>query len=149
MADDEGLKNCAIGIKKFVSLAEQKKVTVCMELLNSKHMHDDYMCDHSDWGVELCKKVGSENFKLLYDIFHMQQMEGDIINTINKNHEYFAHYHTGGVPRRDDIDENQELNYAPIMRAIAESKFQGVVAHEFKALHGYDSLAAAAKLCDV
>jgi hydroxypyruvate isomerase len=149
MADDEGMKNCEAGIKKFIGFAEEKKITVCMELLNSKHMHKDYMCDKSDWGVELCNKVGSENFKLLYDIFHMQQMEGDIIDTIRKNGKYFAHYHTGGVPGRGDIDDTQELNYAPIMRAIAESGFKGYVAHEFRPSRGYDSLAAAAKLCDV
>src|SRR5204863_2576884 len=105
MADDEGLENCAIGLKRVVGLAEEKKVTICMEGLNSKVDHKDYMYDYTKWGVELCKKVGSPNFKLLYDIYHMQIMEGDVIRTITDNKDYIAHFHTGGVPGRHEIDE--------------------------------------------
>jgi hydroxypyruvate isomerase len=104
MGDEEGLKNCAIGLKRVVGLAEKRNVTICMELLNSKVNHHDYMCDHTAWGVELCRQVGSDRFKLLYDIYHMQIMEGDVIRTIQDNHEYIAHYHTGGVPGRHEID---------------------------------------------
>ena len=102
-----------------------------MELLNSKVDHHDYMCDHSPWGVELVKRVGSDNFKLLYDIYHMQIMEGDVIRTIENDHAYFGHYHTGGNPGRHELDETQELNYKAIARAIADIGFQGYIAHEF------------------
>ncbi len=119
MSDDEGLANCAAGLKRVVGLAEQKNVTICMELLNSKVDHKDYMCDHTPWGVELVKQVGSPRFKLLYDIYHMQIMEGDVIRTIQENNEYIGHYHTGGNPGRHEIDETQELNYPAIVRAIS------------------------------
>jgi hydroxypyruvate isomerase len=149
MDDEEGLKNCAEGLKQVVGYAEEKKVTICMELLNSKQ-HKDYMCDHTAWGVKLCKAVGSERFKLLYDIYHMQMMEGDVIDTIRKNKEYIGHYHTAGVPGRHELDENQELQYPAIMRAIAESGFTGVVAQEFIPTRGaYASLEQAVKVCDV
>jgi len=131
MSDEQGLQNCAAGLKKLVSIAEKYKVTLVMELLNSKIDHKDYMCDHTAWGVELCKMVGSENFKLLYDIYHMQIMEGDVIRTIRENHMYFAHYHTAGVPGRNEIDHTQELNYPAIIRAIAETGYQGFVGQEF------------------
>ena len=131
MDDETGLKNCAEGLKKIMALAEKRGVIICMELLNSRVNHADYMCDHSDWGIALCKAVGSANFKLLYDIYHMQIMEGDVIARIKAGHEYFAHYHTGGVPGRHEIDETQELNYAPVMRAIVETGFKGHVAQEF------------------
>lgn len=131
MSDEQGLANCAIGLKRIMSAAEKHKVTLCMELLNSKVNHADYMCDLSKWGVELCKKVGSERFKLLYDIYHMQIMEGDVIRTIKQNSQYFGHYHTGGVPGRHEIDESQELYYPAIMKAIAETGFKGHVAQEF------------------
>jgi hydroxypyruvate isomerase len=114
-----------------MSACEKQNVILVMELLNSRVNHPDYMCDKSAWGVELCKQVGSANFKLLYDIYHMQIMEGDVIATIRKSHEYFAHYHTGGVPGRNEIDETQELNYPAIMRAIVETGFSGHVAQEF------------------
>ncbi len=150
MPDDVGLENCATALKQIVGYAEKKKVTICMELLNSKVNHKDYMCDHSAWGVELCQRVGSERFKLLYDIYHMQIMEGDIIRTIQQHHECFGHYHTGGNPGRHEIDETQELNYGAIMRAIAETGYQGYVGQEFIPTRDpLTSLAEAVKICDV
>lgn len=118
MDDETGLENCTQGLKRLMKTAEKYKITVCMELLNSKIDHHDYQCDHTWWGVELCNRVGSDRFKLLYDIYHMQIMEGDVIRTIRDNHEYIAHYHTGGVPGRNEIDETQELYYPAIMKAI-------------------------------
>ncbi|MDB6021379.1 MAG: Xylose isomerase domain protein barrel [Pedosphaera sp.] len=151
MSDEEGLKNCATGLKRVMDLAEKQKVTICMELLNSKVNHHDYMCDHSAWGVELCKQVGSERFKLLYDIYHMQIMEGDVIRTIQDNHQYFAHYHTGGVPGRHEIDDTQELNYSTIMKAIVETGFKGHVAQEFIPARkdALASLKQGVTICDV
>jgi hydroxypyruvate isomerase len=131
MSDQEGMENCAKGIKRLIPILEKNNVTAVMELLNSRVNHPDYMCDKSNWGVDLCKLAGTESFKLLYDIYHMQIMEGDVIATIRKNHQYFAHYHTGGVPGRHEIDETQELNYAPIMKAIVGTGFKGHVAQEF------------------
>jgi hydroxypyruvate isomerase len=129
--DEVGLENCAAGLKRLMSIAEKHKVTMVMELLNSKVDHHDYQCDHTEWGAALCEKVGSENFKLLYDIYHMQIMEGDVIATIKKHQKYISHFHTGGVPGRNEIDETQELNYPAIMKAIAEMGFKGFVAQEF------------------
>ena len=129
--DKDGLKNCAVGLKQIMPLAEKHGVVIQMELLNSKVDHNDYMCDHAEWGVALCKEIGSENFKLLYDIYHMQIMEGDIIRTIQEHHAYFGHYHTGGNPGRHEIDETQELYYPAIMKAILETGFKGHVAQEF------------------
>jgi hydroxypyruvate isomerase len=114
-----------------MSLAEKNNVMIVMELLNSKIDHKDYQCDKSAWGIELVKRVGSENFKLLYDIYHMQIDEGDVIRTIQNNHRYFAHYHTGGVPGRNEIDDTQELYYPAIMKAIVATGFKGYVAQEF------------------
>ncbi|HVZ63363.1 MAG TPA: TIM barrel protein [Lacunisphaera sp.] len=131
MPDEQGLDNCAVGLKRILPLAEKLGVNVCMELLNSKVNHKDYMCDHTAWGVELVKRVGSERFKLLYDIYHMQIMEGDVIATIRANHQHIAHYHTGGVPGRGEIDETQELFYPAIMRAILDTGYTGYVAQEF------------------
>jgi len=131
MSDDEGLENCAIGLGRFIKYAEEKKVNIVMELLNSRVDHPDYMCDHTEWGVKLCKKLGSERFKLLYDIYHMQIMEGNVIETIKANKAYIAHYHTGGVPGRAEIDETQELNYPAIMKTILETGYKGYVAQEF------------------
>ena len=128
---ETGMKNCVDALKKVTPLAEKAGVVLNMELLNSKVNHPDYMCDNSTWGVELCKRVGSDNFKLLYDIYHMQIMEGDIIRTIERDHEFFGHYHTGGNPGRHEIDETQELYYPPIARAIADTGFDGYFAHEF------------------
>ena len=145
-----GMKNCAEALRKIVSVAEKKKVILNMELLNSRVDHADYMCDLSAWGIELCKQVSSDHFKLLYDIYHMQIMEGDIIRSIQKNHQYFGHYHTGGNPGRHEIDETQEIYYPPIAKAIAESGFDGYVAHEFLPTRdAMASLAQAVKLCTV
>jgi hydroxypyruvate isomerase len=150
MSDEEGLKNCAIGLKRLVGFAEEKKVTICMELLNSKVNHADYMCDRSPWGVELVKQVGSPRFKLLYDIYHMQIMEGDVIRTIQENKDAFGHYHTGGNPGRHEIDETQELYYPAIMKAILETGFDGYVAQEFvPARDPLASLEQGFKICDV
>lgn len=149
--DEQGLENCAIGLKRIAPIAEKHKVTVIMELLNSKVNHKDYQCDFSRWGVELCKRVGSERFKLLYDIYHMQIMEGDVCATIKAKHECFAHYHTGGVPGRNEIDETQELNYPRIMQAIVETGFKGFVAQEFvpKRSDVLASLKQGVQICDV
>jgi hydroxypyruvate isomerase len=131
MDDETGMKNCAAGLKRLLPLAEKRGVVLVMELLNSRVNHKDYMCDHTAWGVELVKRVGSERFKLLYDIYHMQIMEGDIIRTIQTQHQHFAHYHTAGNPGRHEIDASQELNYPAIMRAIAETGYTGYVGQEF------------------
>jgi hydroxypyruvate isomerase len=148
--DDEGLKVCAEGVKKIVGLAEKKKVTLIMEGLNSKVDHKDYMYDRTKWGVDLCKKVGSPRFKLLYDIYHMQIMEGDVIRTIRDAKEYIAHFHTGGNPGRHEIDETQELNYTAICKAIVETGFQGYLAQEFLPKRDASaSLAQAFRICDV
>jgi hydroxypyruvate isomerase len=129
--DETGLKNCVKGLKKLLPVAEKNGIVLVMELLNSKIDHHDYMCDHTAWGAELCKRLDSENFKLLYDIYHMQIMEGDVIRTIREFHPYLAHYHTGGVPGRRETDETQELYYPAVMRAILATGYQGYVAQEF------------------
>ncbi len=150
LADDVGLATCAEGLKQVVGLAEEKKVTICMEGLNSKVDHKDYMYDKTAWGAELCKKVGSERFKLLYDIYHMQIMEGDVIRTIRKFKDCIAHFHTGGNPGRHEIDETQELNYTAISKAIVDMKFTGFLSQEF--IPARDTLASlnqAFKICDV
>ena len=150
MSDEQGLENCAKGLQRLLPLCEKLGVTLVMELLNSKVNHKDYMCDHSAWGVELCKRLGSEHFKLLYDIYHMQIMEGDIIRSIQSNHKYFGHYHTGGNPGRHEIDHTQEIYYPPIAKAIAESGFDGYVAHEFLPTGDtLESLSQAVKICTV
>ncbi|TWU55623.1 Hydroxypyruvate isomerase [Rubripirellula reticaptiva] len=128
---ETGMKNCVDALAKVVPLAEKAGVTLQMELLNSKVNHADYMCDNSKWGVELVKRVASDNFKLLYDIYHMQIMEGDIIRTIQENHKYYGHYHTAGNPGRHELDDSQELLYPPIAKAIADTGFDGYFAHEF------------------
>jgi hydroxypyruvate isomerase len=151
MNDEQGMENCLAGLKRIVPIVEKHKVTACMELLNSKRNHKDYMCDRSAWGVELCKRVGSDHFKLLYDIYHMQIMEGDLVDTIRENHEYFGHYHTGGVPGRGEIDDSQEIHYPAVMRAIADSGFKGFVAQEFvpKRPDPLGSLRQCVQICDV
>jgi hydroxypyruvate isomerase len=150
ISDADGMANCLAGIKRIVPLAEQLGVTLAMELLNSKRMHKDYQCDHTAWGVELCKRVGSDRFKLLYDIFHMQTMEGDICDTIRENIAYIAHFHTGGVPGRHELDDTQELNYRRIATTIADSGFKGFVAHEFLPTRDpITSLTEAVRVCDV
>jgi hydroxypyruvate isomerase len=131
MSDAQGLDHCATGLKRLLPLAEKLGITLVMELLNSKVDHPDYMCDHTAWGVELCRRISSPNFKLLYDIYHMQIMEGDVIATIRAHHDCISHYHTGGVPGRNEIDESQELFYPAIMRAIADTGYQGFVGQEF------------------
>jgi hydroxypyruvate isomerase len=148
--DETGAANCAEGLKQIAGLAEKKKITLCMELLNSKHDHKDYQCDHTAWGVAVCKKVGSPRVKLLYDIYHMQIQEGDVIATIRENIEYIGHFHTAGVPGRHEIDETQELNYPAIMRAIADLKYEGYVAHEYTPRgEPLASLTKAVAICDV
>lgn len=151
MDDETGLKNCVAGLKRILPLAEKNGVILQMELLNSRVDHKDYMCDRTPWGVELCKRLGSENFKLLYDIYHMQIDEGDVIRTIRDQHQYIGHYHTAGVPGRHEIDESQELYYPAIMRAIADTGFKDYVAQEFipSAPDKLGSLAAAIDICDV
>jgi hydroxypyruvate isomerase len=129
--DEAGLAHCAVGLKQIVGEAERRGVTVVMELLNSRIYHPDYMCDRTPWGVELVRRVGSEHFKLLFDIYHMQIMEGDVIRTIREHHACIGHYHTGGNPGRHEIDDSQELNYRAIARAIAATGFRGFVAQEF------------------
>ncbi|MBI1177407.1 TIM barrel protein [bacterium] len=150
--DDElGMKNCAIGIKRLLPIAEKNDVMLTMELLNSKVNHPDYQCDHSKWGVALCETVGSERFKLLYDIYHMQIMEGDMIATIQKHHHWFAHYHTGGVPGRHEIDDTQEIYYPAVMKAILATGFKGFVAQEFIPARPdkIASLRQGVEICDV
>lgn len=131
LTDLEGMINCAKGLQPMVKLAEDAGITLQMELLNSKVNHPDYMCDRTEWGVALTEMIGSDRFKLLYDIYHMQIMEGDVIATIHKFHPYIGHYHTGGVPGRHEINDSQELNYPAIIRAIHETGFRGFVAQEF------------------
>jgi hydroxypyruvate isomerase len=150
MDDEEGLKNCAIGLKRVLGFAEEKNVTICMEGLNSKVDHKDYMYDRTKWGVELCKRVGSPRFKLLYDIYHMQIMEGDVIRTVTQYKDYIAHYHTGGNPGRHEIDDSQELNYPAIVKAILKTGFQGFLAQEFIPVREpLVSLAQGFRICDV
>lgn len=131
MDDEQGLENCSNGLKRILPLAEKLGITLSMELLNSRVDHPDYMCDRSSWGTTLVDRIASPNFKLLYDIYHMQVMEGDVIATILAKHEYFSHYHTGGVPGRNEIDETQELYYPAIMRAIVDTGYTGYVGQEF------------------
>jgi hydroxypyruvate isomerase len=151
MDDETGLRNCVEGLTEIIPEAERHNVTIVMELLNSKVDHPDYQCDHTTWGVALAQRLGSKNFKLLYDIYHMQVDEGNVIQNIRENHQYIAHYHTAGVPGRHEIDDKQELNYPAIMRAIKETGFQGFVAQEFIPLN-HDTLASlrqAVEICDV
>jgi hydroxypyruvate isomerase len=154
MDDETGLKNCVEGLKQIIGLAEKKGVVIQMELFNSKVDHKDYMCDKSAWGIELCKRLGSQNFKLLYDIYHMQINEGDVIHTIKDGHQYFGHYHTAGVPGRHEIDETQELFYPAIIKAIIATGFKGYLAQEFiptgkEKEDKIKALKKAVKLCDV
>lgn len=151
---EDGLKNATKGLKKILAQAEKRGVILQMELFNSKVDHPDYFADNSAWGIELCKRLDSPNFKLLYDIYHMQISEGDIIRTIQNNHQYFGHYHTAGVPGRNEIDDSQELYYPAIARAIHATGFKGYVAQEFIPKRATDeekieSLQAAIRICDV
>jgi hydroxypyruvate isomerase len=154
MDDETGLKNSVEGLKQIMALAEKRGVIIQMEVFNSKVNHPDYMADNTKWTIELCKRLGSPNFKILYDIYHMQISEGDIIATIKKNHEYFGHYHTAGVPGRHEIDDTQELFYPAIIQAVADTGFKGYLAQEFipTAKEKDDKIKAlkkAVKLCDV
>jgi hydroxypyruvate isomerase len=151
MDEETGWKNCAEGLKKILGQAEKQGVIIHMELLNSKVNHPDQMCDNTKWGVELVKRIGSENFKLLYDIYHMQIDEGDVIRSIQDHHQYFGHYHTGGVPGRHEIDETQELYYPAIMRAILATGFSDYVAQEYMPSwpDKRKSLEQGVRICDV
>ena len=151
MSDYQGLINCAAGLKKIMPVAEKLGVVVQMELFNSKIDHKDYQCDSSRWGAALCEMIQSPNFKLLYDIYHMQIQEGDVIRTIQQYHPYFGHYHTAGVPGRNEIDATQELYYPAIMKAIAATGYKGFVAQEFipKEKDKLGSLKKAIEICDI
>jgi len=151
LADEQGLKNSAVGLKRLIPIAEKYKVTMVMELLNSKVNHKDYMCDRTHWGAALADQVGSDRFKLLYDIYHMQIMEGDVIATIQKYQKYISHYHTGGVPGRNEIDNTQELNYPAIMKAIVDTGYKGFVGQEFipKREDKLASLKQGVQICDI
>jgi hydroxypyruvate isomerase len=150
VSDDEGLKNCVAGLKRVIGFAEEKNVTICMEGLNSKVDHKDYMYDFTKWGVDLAKKVGSLRFKLLYDIYHMQIMEGDVIRNIRDYKEYIAHFHTGGVPGRNEIDDTQELNYPAVVKAILATGYTGYLGQEFIPKRDpIQSLAQGFRICDV
>ena len=150
MSDDEGKANCIEGLRRIKKVAEDSGVTVCMELLNSKINHKDYQADHTDWGVDVIKGVDSPRVKLLYDIYHMQIMEGDIIHTIHDNISYIGHFHTGGVPGRHELDDTQELQWRTIAKAIADLNFSGFFAHEFvPAKDPMTSLRQAVELCTV
>jgi hydroxypyruvate isomerase len=149
--NETGWNNCVEGLKPLLPIAEKHGVVLVMELLNSKIDHHDYQCDRVSWGAELCKRLGSENFKLLYDIYHMQIDEGDVIRNIGEYHQYINHYHTGGVPGRAEIDDTQELYYPAIMRAILATGHKGFVAQEFipRNADKVASLRKAVHICDV
>ncbi len=150
MSDGEGLENTVAILNRVKGVAEKHNVTICMELLNSKVNHKDYMFDHTAWGVEVIKRVNSPRVKILYDIYHAQIMEGDIIRTIRENIQHIAHFHTGGNPGRNELDDSQELNWRTIAKTIADLNFQGYVAHEFVPKRDpLTSLREAALLCDV
>jgi hydroxypyruvate isomerase len=150
MSDEEGKANCILGLNRVKKIAEDSGVTVVMELLNSKVDHKDYQCDHTAWGVDVVKAVGSPRVKLLYDIYHMQIMEGDVLRTIKDNFQYLGHYHTGGVPGRHELDETQELQWKTIAKTIADLNFQGYFAHEFLPTRDpITSLKEAVALCTV
>ena len=150
MSDEEGARNTITGLNRLKRIAEDNGVTICLELLNSKRDHHDYMCDHTAWGVRVVQEVNSPRVKLLYDIYHMQIMEGDLIATIRSNIEWIGHFHTGGVPGRHELDNTQEVHWDAVMRGIADSGFRGYVAHEFvPARNPLVSLREAVDLCDV
>jgi hydroxypyruvate isomerase len=155
ISDEEALKNMVSGLKQVMAQAEKKKVTLCLEMLNSRvniemKGHPDYFCDKIELAAEVCKRVGSERMKILFDIYHVQIMEGDIITRIKEFHPYIGHYHTAGVPGRGELDDTQEINYPPIMKAIAETGYQGYVGQEFIPVRDkVASLNEAVKLCDI
>jgi hydroxypyruvate isomerase len=150
MSDEEGARNCVAGLRRLRSIAEDNGVTICMELLNSKVNHPDYMCDRTAWGVRVVEEVDSPRVKLLYDIYHMQIMEGDLIATIRANSRWIGHFHTGGVPGRHELDGRQEVQWDGVMRGIVDTGFTGFVAHEFVPTGDpMTSLRQAVELCDV
>jgi len=150
IGDAEGMDNCQTILAEAVKIAEDSGVTICMEMLNSKVNHPGYMCDNYAWAFELCRRVNSPRFKMLFDIYHMQIMEGNLIATIRQNIQHIGHFHTAGVPGRHELDENQEINYPAVMRAIVESGYQGYVAHEYTPVRdARESLIQAVKTCDV
>ena len=150
MSDDEGARNTIAGLNRVKKIAEDNGVTICLELLNSKVDHHDYMCDHTAWGVRVMEEVNSPHVKLLYDIYHMQIMEGDLIATIRANIQWIGHFHTGGVPGRHELDNTQEVQWDGVMRGIAATGFKGIVAHEVMPTRDpFSSLRAAVDLCDV
>jgi len=150
LSDGEGIANCIAGLKRVTPTAERHGVTLCLEMLNSKVDHKDYQADHTAWAVQVVQGVGSPRLKLLYDIYHMQVMEGDVIATIRANAQHIAHFHTGGVPGRAEIDDTQELNYRRVMQAIADLGFTGFVAQEFVPKRDpLTSLKQAFEICDV
>ena len=150
VTDLQGWENCEKGLKRLMPTAEKHNVVLTMELLNSVG-HKDYLCDHTVWGAELCRRVGSPNFKLLYDIYHMQIMEGNVVDNIRKYNQYFSHIHTGGVPGRAEIDETQELNYPMIMQSLVDTGYTGFVGQEFvpRRVDKIDSLQKCILICDV
>jgi hydroxypyruvate isomerase len=150
ISDEQGLDDCVTFLNKVKAAAEDQKVTLCMELLNSKVNHPGYMCDHTSWGVEMCKRVNSPRVKLLYDIYHMQIMEGDVIRTIQQNIQYIGHFHTAGNPGRHEFDETQELYYPAICRAIADLGYQGYLSHEYTPTkQPLETLDRMMKMCEV
>jgi hydroxypyruvate isomerase len=150
MSDEAATANCITGLSRVKKIAEDHGVTICVELLNSKVNHPDYQGDRTSFGVAVVKAVDSPRVKLLYDIYHMQIMEGDLIRTIRDQHQYIAHYHTGGVPGRHELDKSQEVNWAAVCRAIVDTGFRGYVAHEFAPTRDpLTSLREAVALCDV
>ena len=150
LPDDQGIDNCVLFFNNIKKHAEDKGVTLCMELLNSKVNHPDYQCDHTRWGVEVCKRVNSPRVKLLYDIYHMQIMEGDVIRTIRENIQWIGHFHTAGVPGRHEFDDRQELNYRGIAQAIVDTGYTGYFAHEYSPTKDpIASLDEAIRICDV
>jgi hydroxypyruvate isomerase len=148
ISDGEGMENCVIGFKRIAPVAEKYGVTLCMELLNDKD-HKDYQACTTPWSAEICRKVGSERIKLLYDIYHMQRMEGELINNITKYKDFIGHYHTAGNPGRKDLDDEQEIYYPAVCRAILKTGFTGYFAHEFSPKDGMNSLRRAVENCDV
>jgi hydroxypyruvate isomerase len=150
MSDEEGARNTVIGLNRLKKIAEDNNVTICVELLNSKVNHKDYMCDHTAWGVNVMQQVNSPHVKLLYDAYHMQIMEGDLIRTIQENIQWIGHFHTGGVPGRHELDDTQEVQWDGVMRGILATGFNGYVAHEFQPSRDpFTSLRQAVDLCDV
>ena len=150
MSDAEGAENTIAGLKRLAPIAEDHNVTICVELLNSKRDHHDYMADHTAWGVQVAKEVGSPRVKLLYDIYHMQIMEGDLIATIRESLPWIGHFHTGGVPGRHNLDDSQEVDWHAVAKSIADLGFQGYFAHEFMPTGDpLTALAQAVRTCTV